>query len=189
MTPAEVKQRISDLRAQVTRHAELYYRQAKPVIADRDYDKLERELADLEKEFPQFAQKASPTAQVGDDRLEGFATYRHRQPMQSLDNTYSEEEYRAFHQRLVKLLDRDNLAYVVEPKIDGLAVSVTYEKGKLVRAVTRGNGEEGDDITVNAKTIHSLPHELKAGKKNLVPGVIEIRGEIYLTTAEFQRSN
>ncbi len=189
MTPAEAKKRIAELRAEVARHAELYYRQAKPEIPDRDYDKLERVLADLEKQFPQFARKESPTAQVGDDRLEGFSTYRHRQPMQSLDNTYSEEEYRAFHQRLVKQLEREALSYVVEPKIDGLAVSVTYEKGKLTRAVTRGNGEEGDDITVNAKTIHSLPHELKAGKKHPVPDVIEIRGEIYLTTEEFQRIN
>ena len=109
--------------------------------------------------------------------------------MQSLDNTYSEEEYRAFHQRLVKLFGRDELAYVVEPKVDGLAVSVTYEKGKLVRAVTRGNGEEGDDITVNARTIYSLPAELKTSKKHPAPDVIEIRGEIYLTTAEFQRIN
>lgn len=189
MTPAEAKKRIAELRAEVARHAELYYRQAKPEISDRDYDKLERELADLEKEFPQFAEKESQTAKVGDDRLEGFTTYRHRQPMQSLDNTYSEEEYRAFHQRLVKQLEREALSYVVEPKIDGLAVSVTYEKGKLTRAVTRGNGEEGDDITVNAKTIHSLPHELKAGKKLPVPDIIEIRGEIYLTTGEFQRIN
>ncbi len=189
MTPAEAKKRIAELRQEVARHAELYYRQAKPEISDRDYDKLERELADLEKEFPQFAEKESQTVKVGDDRLEGFSTYRHRQPMQSLDNTYSEEEYRAFHQRLVKQLERESLSYVVEPKIDGLAVSVTYEKGKLTRAVTRGNGEEGDDITVNAKTIHSLPHELKAGKKLPVPDIIEIRGEIYLTTGEFQRIN
>ena len=102
MTPAEAKKRIAELRAEVAHHAELYYRQAKPEISDRDYDKLERELADLEKQFPQFARKESPTAQVGDDRLEGFSTYRHRQPMQSLDNTYSEEEYRAFHQRLAE---------------------------------------------------------------------------------------
>src|SRR5215212_7943879 len=111
MIPVEAQKRIAELRAEVARHAELYYRQAKPEIADRDYDKLERELADLEAQFPQFAVKASPTAQVWDDRLEGFQTYRHRQPMQSLDNTYSEEEYRGFHQRLVKIFDRDALAY------------------------------------------------------------------------------
>lgn len=189
MTPAEAKERIATLRAEVARHAELYYREAKPEISDREYDKLERELADLEAQFPEFAAIASPTSQVGDDRAEGFVTYRHRQPMQSLDNTYSEEEYRAFHQRLVKIFGREDLAYVVEPKVDGLAVSVTYEKGKLAKAVTRGNGEEGDDITANARTIYSLPAELKSGKDIPIPDIIEVRGEIYLTTAEFQRIN
>jgi len=189
MTPAEAQKRILTLRAEVARHAELYYRQAKPEIPDQEYDRLERELADLEKQHPEFAAKESPTVRVGDDRLEGFSTYRHRLRMQSLDNTYSEAELREFHQRLVKLFGREKLAYVIEPKIDGLAVSVTYEKGKLVRAVTRGNGEEGDDITVNARTIRTLPHELKGGKDHPVPDVIEIRGEVYLTTAEFQRIN
>ncbi len=189
MTSAEAKKRITALRLQVAGHDELYYRKAKPVVSDFEYDKLKRELADLEKEFPQFVGKDSPTEKVGDDRLEGFVTYRHRQPMQSLDNTYSEEELREFHQRLVKLFEREDLAYVVEPKIDGLAVSVTYELGKLVRAVTRGNGVEGDDITVNARTIYSLPAELKSSKKYPVPEVIEIRGEIFMTLAEFQRIN
>ncbi len=189
MTPADAQKRIAELHAEVARHAELYYRQAKPEISDREYDKLERELADLEKQFPQFTLKGTQTAKVGDDRAEGFQTYRHRQPMQSLDNTYSEDEYRAFHQRLVKQFEREALAYVVEPKIDGLAVSVTYEKGKLTRAVTRGNGEEGDDITVNAKTIYSLPHTLKADNHHPFPDFVEIRGEIYLTTGEFQRIN
>ena len=189
MNSTEAQAKLTELRAAVARHDELYHRKAKPEITDFDYDRLKRELADLEVQFPQFATAGSPTEQVGDDRAEGFQTYRHRQPMQSLDNTYSEEEYRAFHQRLVKQLEREALAYVVEPKIDGLAVSVTYEQGKLVRAVTRGNGEEGDDITVNAKTIYSLPHQLKADKKHPVPDVIEIRGEIYLTTGEFQRIN
>ena len=189
MNPVEAQSKIAQLRAEVARHDELYHRKAKPEITDFDYDRLKRELADLEAQFPLFATATSPTELVGDDRAEGFQTYRHRQPMQSLDNTYSEAEYRAFHQRLVKQLEREALAYVVEPKIDGLAVSVTYEQGKLVRAVTRGNGEEGDDITVNAKTIHSLPHQLKATKQHPAPDVIEIRGEIYLTTGEFQRIN
>ena len=189
MTPAEAQKRIADLRAEVARHAELYYRQASPEISDQDYDRLERELADAEAKFPQFATKESPTVRVGDDRLEGFSTYRHRLRMQSLDNTYSEAELREFDQRLVKLFGREPLAYVVEPKIDGLAVSVTYEKGRLTRAVTRGNGEEGDDITANARTIHNLPHELHSGSGHRVPDVIEIRGEIYLTLAEFRRIN
>lgn len=189
MNPAAAQQRIAELRAQVAHHDELYYRQAQPEIPDRDYDRLKAELAELEDQFPEFAIANSPTARVGDDRLEGFKTHRHLQPMQSLDNTYSEAELRAFHARLVKLFNKEDLAYVVEPKIDGLAVSVTYEKGQLVRAVTRGNGEEGDDITANAKTIRTLPHELKVGDGVPIPDVIEVRGEIYLTIEEFRRIN
>jgi len=192
MKVVEAQKRIAELRAQVARHDELYYRRAGPEISDFDYDRLKRELADLEANFPDAARAAgaeSPTTRVGDDRLEGFATYRHRQPMQSLDNTYSEAELREFHARLIKLLDREELAYVVEPKIDGLAVSLTFEKGRFVRAVTRGNGVEGDDVTANALTIHSLPHELKKTKGAPIPAVIEIRGEIFMTLAEFQRIN
>lgn len=189
MMPAEAQTRIAQLRAEVARHDELYYRQAQPQVSDFDYDRLKRELADLEAQFPQFAAAGSPTGQVGDDRSEGFQTYRHRQPMQSLDNTYSEAELREFHARLVKLLEREELAYVVEPKIDGLAVSVTYEKGRLVRAVTRGNGVEGDDITANALTIRTLPRQLKASAAAPIPDVIEVRGEIFMTLAEFQRIN
>jgi DNA ligase (NAD+) len=189
MKPAAAQQRIAQLRAEVAYHDELYYRKTQPEVSDRDYDRLKAELTELEDQFPEFAVASSPTRRVGDDRLEGFHTYRHRQPMQSLDNTYSEEELRAFHARLVKLFGREDLAYVVEPKIDGLAVSVTYEKGKLVRAVTRGNGEEGDDITANARTIRTLPNEFHPVKGQPFPDVIEVRGEIYLTIEEFQRIN
>jgi DNA ligase (NAD+) len=192
MKVAEAQKRIAGLRAQVARHDELYYRRTAPEISDSDYDQLKRELADLEAKFPDAARAAgadSPTARVGDDRLEGFTTYRHRQPMQSLDNTYSEAELREFHSRLVKLLDREDLACVVEPKIDGLAVSLTFEHGRLVRAVTRGNGVEGDDVTANVRTIHSLPSELKKTNDAPIPGAIEIRGEVFMTLAEFQRIN
>jgi len=192
MNSVEAQTRIAALRAEVAHHDELYYRRAQPEITDFEYDQLKRRLADLEAAYPQLGDVAgivSPTAQVGDDRTEGFATYRHRERMMSLDNTYSQEELREFHERLVKLLGRDTLAYVVEPKIDGLAVSLTYEKGKLVRAVTRGNGVEGDDITANARTIHSLPLELKSSPEAPVPDVIEIRGEVFLTLVEFQRIN
>jgi DNA ligase (NAD+) len=189
MTSAEARQHIADLRAQVARHDVLYYRQAKPEITDFEYDRLKRELADLEAQFPQFKAADSPTTRVGDDRLEGFATYRHRQPLQSLDNTYSEADLRAFHQRLVKLFGREDLAYVVEPKIDGMAVSLTYEQGVFVRAATRGSGFEGDDITANAKTIRTLLPRLKAARGARLPDVIEIRGEIYMTLAEFERIN
>jgi DNA ligase (NAD+) len=189
MDSARALERIAALRAELSRHDELYYRQAKPEIGDEDYDRLKRELADLEERFPDQGRRAgssSPTDQVGDDRTEGFAVYHHRQPMQSLDNTYSEGELREFNARLVRLLGRPELDYTVEPKIDGLAVSLTYEEGRLIRAVTRGNGVEGDDVTGNVRRIRSLPHELKAAA---VPDGIEIRGEVYMTRSEFQRLN
>ena len=119
---------------------------------------MKAELVRLEADHPELATADSPTRRVGDDRLEGFETYRHRLPMQSLDNTYSEEELRAFHERLVRASGSDDLRYVVEPKIDGVAVSLTYESGRMVRAVTRGNGTEGDDITENARGIRSCPN-------------------------------
>jgi DNA ligase (NAD+) len=192
MTPSEAQKRIVVLRADVAFHDERYHRQARPEIGDQEYDQLKRELVDLEAQYPEAAKAAgdeTPTSRVGDDRAEGFQTYRHRQPMQSLDNTYSETELREFHARLVKLLGREDLSYVVEPKIDGLAVSVTYEKGRLVRAVTRGNGVEGDDVTANALTLKTLPKVLKASAQAPIPDFIEIRGEIYMTLAEFQRIN
>ena len=185
MTPAEAKQRIADLRRQVAKHDELYYRQAKPEVTDFAYDGLKGELAGLEAQFPELASADSPTQRVGDDRAQGFKEVAHRQKMLSLDNTYNEVELRAFHIRLTKLLGRDDLTYTVEPKIDGLAVSLTYEEGKLVRAVTRGKGDKGDDVTANVLTIAMLPRELKGGKNAPVPDVVEIRGEIYLTAAEF----
>ncbi len=187
MTPTEAKKRIADLRKQVSHHDELYHRQAKPEITDFEYDALKRELADLETQFPQFASAGSPTQRVGDDRAQGFLQVAHRQKMLSLDNTYNETELRAFHTRLTKLLGADDLRYTVEPKIDGLAVSLTYEHGRFVRAVTRGDGEKGDDITANVLTIASLPRELKGGRH--APDAVEIRGEIYLTAAEFERIN
>src|SRR5690606_7369065 len=174
---------------EIRRHDELYYRQARPEITDVDYDALKRELADLEAQHPELATADSPTGRIGDDRVEGFPTYRHRQPMQSLDNTYSEAELRAFDQRLRKLFPdaaATGLPYVIEPKIDGIAVSVTYEQGRITRVVTRGDGVQGDDITANALTISSLPRAL-AGDGH--PGIIEIRGEIYMTLEEFRRIN
>ncbi|AOS42971.1 DNA ligase [Lacunisphaera limnophila] len=189
MTPAEAQKRIAELRAEVSRHDERYYRQAKPEISDFEYDALKKELADLEGQFPQFARADSPTQLVGDDRVQGFKEVAHRQKMLSLDNTYNEEEVRAFHTRLVKLLGRDDLRYTVEPKIDGLAVSLTYEQGRFVRAVTRGKGDKGDDVTANVLTIASIPRELKGGAQAKVPDIVEIRGEIYLTAAEFERIN
>ena len=189
MSPAQARQRIAELRAEVARHDELYYRRARPEITDFDYDRLKAELSTLEARFPAEAAAAgaeTPTRRVGDDRAEGFVRARHRLAMTTLDNTYDEAELREFHARLVKALGVEDLAYTVEPKIDGVAVSLTYELGRLTRAVTRGDGEEGDDVTANVRTIAGLPAQL-AGEG--APEVIEIRGEIYLREEEFRRIN
>ena len=193
MTNSEAAQvRIAQLRAEIAAHDERYYREAKPEIGDFEYDSLKKELALLEAQFPELAVAESPTQHVGDDRSEGFVRVKHRLAMTTLDNTYDETELREFHARLVKAIGIDNLAYTVEPKIDGVAVSLTYENGKLTRAVTRGDGEEGDDVTVNVKTIRGLPHAFKPADDLLappMPDIIEIRGEIFLRDAEFTRIN
>ena len=186
----EAEKRIAQLRREVRRHDQIYYRGAQegrqPEISDAEYDRLKGELADLEERFPDLPQEDSPTRQVGDDRLEGFATYRHRQPMLSLDNTYNGDELFAFERRLQRIYDTDSIDFVVEPKIDGVAVSLTFERGNLIRAVTRGNGTEGDDVTSNVGRIGSLPPSLQDAP---YPDTIEIRGEVYMTLEEFERIN
>tara|TARA_B100001248_G_scaffold260540_1_gene249016 strand:- start:33461 stop:35455 length:1995 start_codon:yes stop_codon:yes gene_type:complete len=179
------KERILSLQNEVARHDKLYYQEAAPEISDFEYDRLKTELAQLEAEHPELAQ-TSPTLKVGDDRLDEFSSFPHAEPMLSLDNTYSQEELFDFDARLKRLLKIEALPYVVEPKIDGVAVSLTYQKGKLIRALTRGNGIQGDDITHNVLTIAAVPKSL-SGKDH--PDSVEIRGEIYITNAEFERIN
>ncbi len=186
MDSPEIKERMDALRAEIRRHDELYFRRAEPEISDAEYDRLKRELTGLEARHPEFVPEDTPTRRVGDDRLEAFETYRHRAPMQSLDNTYGEQELRDFHQRLVRLFGREDLEFLVEPKIDGVAVSLTFEKGRFVRAATRGNGVEGDDVTRNVATLRGLPHGLEGGN---IPEIIEIRGEIFMANEEFERIN
>jgi DNA ligase (NAD+) len=191
-TPENAKQRIVELRAEIARRDELYFRKAAPEISDLAYDELKRELHALEAAFPQFSGNASALS-LGDDRTGRFPTYHHREPMLSLAKSYTKAEFLAWHERVVRRLGLSDVAYVIEPKFDGLAISVIYEDGHLVRAVTRGNGEEGDDVTTNALTIRSLPRELRAigvdGARVPVPKRIELRGEIYLGFAEFERIN
>ncbi len=199
MSPAEATAEIARLRAEIAAQDERYYRHARPEITDFDYDRLKRALADLELAHPSAASAAgaaSPTRRVGDDRSEGFARVKHRFGMTTLDNTYDEGELRDFHARLVKALGTEDLAYTVEPKIDGVAVSLTYENGHFTRAVTRGDGEEGDDITANVRTIRALPALLSAPPPGdlfaapaALPQLIEIRGEIFLRDEEFRRIN
>lgn len=182
----DIQDRIATLRKEIERHERLYRKENRPEISDQAFDRMVKELEQLEAQYPLFANSDSPTRKVGDDRSRGFVTVRHRLPMQSLDNTYNKEELFAFDARLQRLLGEGTYPYLVEPKIDGLAISLTYEKGRLVRAVTRGNGEEGDDVTRNVETIHSLPQVLKGEDP---PALIEIRGEVYMTLKEFARIN
>lgn len=182
----DVAKRMQWLRREIERHEKLYRIDSNPEISDQDFDRLVKELEELEAAYPLFASTDSPTRKVGDDRAAGFATVRHRIPMQSLDNTYNEEELFDFDRRLKKLLAGDNMAYLVEPKIDGLAISLSYRSGRFEQAVTRGNGEEGDDVTANVRTIHSLPMVLK-GAEDIE--LLEVRGEIFMTRAEFDRIN
>lgn len=182
----ELRNRISRLRAQIERHNRLYYEQAAPEISDREYDALYRELLDLEVAHPELAASDSPTQTVGGRTQEGFRSAQHLVRMQSLDNTYSEQEVADFVQRMVRLLPGETIPLTIEPKVDGVAISLLYEKGKLTRAVTRGDGTTGDDVTENVRTIRAIPHELHGGD---LPVRIEIRGEIYLPKKEFARIN
>ncbi len=193
LNPTEAGERIDALRTEIAFHDELYFKKSAPVISDFAYDQLKRELAALEQAFPQAAREGGAPAGVGDDRAGQFPTCRHRARMLSLNKSYTEAELRAFDARLRRQLGRGDLEYVVEPKFDGLAISVTYENGRLIRAVTRGNGGEGDDVTANALTIRTLPRALAKvtpqGAANLTPDVVELRGEIYVSLAEFARLN
>src|SRR2546423_4799309 len=160
-----------------------YYEEAAPTISDREHDTLYRELKDLEKQFPRLAATDSPTQQVGDKPLKGFGQITHRVPMLSLDNTYSEEEVTDFYRRLERLLPNKKIPVVVEPKVDGVAVSLLYEKRRLRYAATRGDGTGGDAIHPNILTIRSVPKQLKGN----VPKVLEVRGEAYLNKAGFAK--
>jgi DNA ligase (NAD+) len=182
--------RIADLRAEIARHDRLYFGQAAPEISDGDYDRLKRELTALESE-PMPPMGAEPAfAEIGDDRSGLFPTYRHREPMLSLDKAYSEAELRAFHIRLAQRLAQEDVTYVVEPKVDGIAVSLTFEHGHLVRAVTRGDGAEGDDITANVLAMDRLPRTLAPRDPRFpLPDSIELRGEIYTPRSAFLRIN
>ena len=180
-----VEKRIAALRSEIEEHNRRYYEEAAPTISDREYDRLYRELLDLEERYPQFLTLDSPTRRVGEGPLKAFSQITHRVPMLSLDNTYSEEEVGAFYRRMEKLLPNEKIPVVVEPKVDGVAVSLLYEKGRLQYAATRGDGTTGDDITQNIRTIRSVPEQLKNG----APRLFEVRGEVFMTKEGFARLN
>ncbi len=178
------RERLDYLRAEISRHDRLYYVEARPEIGDADYDALYRELESLEKAHPEWGTPDSPTQRVGGAPLSAFQQVRHNPPMMSLDKTHKREDLLDFDTFLRRQLPDEVWDYVVEPKIDGVALSLIYENGSLTRAATRGNGEVGDDITANVKTIRSLPLSIKDA-----PPLLEVRGEVYMTRAGFAELN
>jgi DNA ligase (NAD+) len=183
----DVSKQVERLRKEIRQHDYLYYVLNQPRINDRQYDKLFAELKKLEAANPQFVTADSPTQRVSGRPLEGFATVRHAVPMLSMDNTYNADELRAFDERVKKQLGSQDYDYVIELKIDGLAISLRYEGGTLVTAATRGNGEVGDDVTANVRTIRAVPLVLLDGGK--IPAVLEVRGEVYMPTSSFVELN
>jgi DNA ligase (NAD+) len=177
--------RISDLRCQIAHHDRLYYEQAKPEISDREYDALYRELVELERAHPELLTPDSPTQSVGGRPQGAFQQVRHLVPMQSLDNTYSAGEIGDFVNRLQRLLPGEDIPFTIEPKVDGVAICLLYEKGRLVRAATRGDGATGDEVTRNIRTIGVIPATLSGD----FPDVLEVRGEVYLPKETFARIN
>jgi DNA ligase (NAD+) len=180
-----VRERVEELRRQLEQHNYRYYVLDEPEVSDAEYDTLMQELRRLEAEHPELQSPDSPTQRVGAGPLEAFGIVEHRLPLLSLANAFGEDELRAWHQRVVRLIGERPLCYVLEPKIDGLAVSLFYEDGRLAVAATRGDGLRGENVTEQVRTIRSVPLRLQ-GK---VPQSLEVRGEVFLSRAAFQRIN
>lgn len=186
MNRKQAEKRLLELRREIREHDHRYHVLARPTITDRAYDRLMEELRDLEGEFPDLVTPDSPSQRVSGEPLEGFVTVTHSQPMLSLDNTYNADELREFEDRIrraLKLEADEVLVYSVEPKLDGVAVSLLYEDGVFVRGATRGDGSRGDDITQNLRTVRSLPLKVDGS------GTLEVRAEVFMTHADFQRLN
>ena len=186
MNKDRAAKRIAELRDQLNRHNRLYYVEARPELSDREYDALYDELKALETDCPELTTHDSPTQRVGGEPLTEFVSIRHTMPMMSLDNTYSKDEMREFDKRLHRLLGDRDFTYVLEPKVDGVAVSLRYENGLLTVGATRGDGRTGDDITTNLRTIRDLPLRLATSRP---PALLEVRDEVYMTKHGFARLN
>ncbi len=186
MTADQAKKEIAALTEKINHHNELYYQESRTEISDQQFDKLLESLVKLEEQFPQFKLSDSPTQRVGGTISKSFASVYHKYPMLSLGNTYSQEELEDFDARVAKGLDGDPYEYFCELKFDGVSISLTYENGVLSKAVTRGDGVRGDDVTTNIKTIRSIP--LKINQKN-IPASFEVRGEIFLPRNVFEQLN
>jgi len=187
MTRADALQRLTELREAIHHHDYLYYAEARPEVSDAEYDALMRELRELEAAFPDLVAADSPTQRVAGQPVEAFRPVEHRAAMLSLDNAMSPDDLREFEARLKRALPGASLQYVCEPKIDGLGIALLYERGRLVRGATRGDGRTGEEVTANLRTIRSLPLTLK-GRLAALPEV-EVRGEVFMPRAEFERLN
>ncbi|WP_437229401.1 NAD-dependent DNA ligase LigA [Planctomicrobium sp. SH661] len=180
--PAAIVARVAELRQKINYHNRLYYVEARTEISDGEYDKLVKELEELERKYPELDSPDSPTHKVGGEPIDGFSTIEHRVPMLSIDNVYTEEELREFDARVRKLLGVEQVEYAVEYKIDGVALSLIYENGMFLQAVTRGDGRRGDDVTSNARTVRGVPLRLETDSP---PERLEIRGEAYISNSDF----
>jgi DNA ligase (NAD+) len=190
MKRSEAQARIDRLRAEIARHDYSYYVLDAPTVPDAEYDRLLRELQALENEFPELVTADSPTQRVGGEPLAGFEEVRHRTPMLSLANAFSEEEIQRFHERVCKGLEVEHVDYVAEPKLDGVAISLRYDGGRLVRAATRGDGLTGEDVTANVRTIAAIPLKMERhGEATAWPARLDVRGEIYMPLAGFEAFN
>jgi DNA ligase (NAD+) len=186
MASDAVAARIAALRREIDEHNYRYHVLDSPLISDAEYDRLFHELVAIETAHPEFITPDSPTQRVGAEPLPFFADVVHEQPMLSLNNAFGEDDLRAFDRRVREQLDKEEVVYVAEPKLDGLAISILYENGRLTRAATRGDGSRGEDVTANVRTIRAVPMVLRDG---LAPAVLEVRGEVYMKRADFARLN
>ncbi len=184
--PEQVRQRAQALRTEIAHHDYLYYVLDAPEVPDSEYDRLFRELQTLESEYPALMTPDSPTQRVGGQAARVFASVTHRQPMLSLSNAFEEEEAAAFDRRVREALGMDHVEYAVEPKFDGLAISLVYENGFFVQAATRGDGYTGEDVTANVRTIRAIPMRLEAQSP---PSLLEVRGEVLMLKRDFERLN
>jgi DNA ligase (NAD+) len=189
LSPEEARRRIEELREEIEQHNYNYFVLNQPTISDAEYDKLLRELQKLEEQFPQFKSPTSPTQRVGASPQTEFKTVKHSIPMLSLANAFSDDEVREFDTRVKKLAERTEITYVAEPKFDGLAVELVYEDGVFVLGATRGDGETGEDVTQNLKTIKSIPLRLRQPKDLPIPKRLEVRGEVYMEREDFRKLN
>src|SRR6202049_185283 len=183
--------KIESLREKIRHHEYLYYVLDHPEISDGEFDKLMQQLKDLEAEHPGLVTADSPTQRVGGTPREGFVKVAHSSPMLSLDNTYNEDELRAWERRVHELTGRKDVDYVCELKLDGMSLALIYEDGKLVRGITRGDGTIGEDVTLNVRTVRSVPLSISREKLTNagLPADFEIRGELLMPLAAFKRMN